>query len=153
MGETNSMKRIDVGFKLFKHLCRAEIIDEHCPYEIDSILPDQDIDTYRFLDGCTERGCRGITCEECWGIEVMGYKMQSLDLKIPIQVRTGDYRRQWTDAKIVHVSMEDVGQDEDEKEIKGLSFSVELGDGLTQKVSDAFGWGSEDWRYNVWIRD
>ena len=67
-----SMKRIDVGFKLFKHLCREEIIDEHCPYEIDSILPDQDIDTYKFLDGCIERGCRGITCEECWEITVMG---------------------------------------------------------------------------------
>jgi len=75
--------------------------------------------------------------------------MQSLDLKIPIQVRTGDYRRQWTDAKIVYVSMEDVGQDEDEKVIKGLSFSVEFGEGLTQKVSDAFGRGNEDWRYNV----
>jgi len=54
---------------------------------------------------------------------------------------------QRTDTKIVYVSMEDVGEDEDEKVIKGLSFSVEFGDGLTQRVSDAFGWGNEDWRY------
>ena len=73
--------------------------------------------------------------------------MQSLDLKRPIQVRMGDYRRQWMDAKIVYISMEDVGQDEDEKAIKGLSFSVEFGDGTTQRVSDAFGWSSEEWRY------
>lgn len=73
--------------------------------------------------------------------------MQSLDLKRSIQVRTGDYRRQWMDAKIVYVSMEDVGQDEDEKAIKGLSFSVEFGDGFAQRVTDAFGWSREEWRY------
>jgi len=77
----------------------------------------------------------------------MRNEILSLDLKRPIQVRTGDYRRQWMDAKIVYVSMEDVGQDEDGKAIQGLSFSVDFGDGLAQRVTDAFGWSSEEWRY------
>lgn len=57
-----------------------------------------------------------------------------------IQVRTGDYRRKWTDAKITHVWVQP----------HGLSFDVEfLGEdaGLKQHVLDAFGLSAEDWRY------
>lgn len=77
--------------------------------------------------------------------------VQSIDLTKPIQVRTGDYRRKWVDVKITHVGIGVVGYDADEGAVYGLSFSVKfLGEedkGCVQHVSDAFGWGSEEWRY------
>jgi len=72
--------------------------------------------------------------------------MQFLDLKRPILIRTGDYKRKWVDAKIIYVCIDDVGEDENGQPLKGLSFSVEF-DGCTQRISDAFGWGSDDWQY------
>lgn len=79
---------------------------------------------------------------------------QSLELNKPIQVRTGDYRRKWLDAKIFHVTMEQVGSDDDDNPIYGLSFSVEFIDESTiQRVTDAFGWSKDEWRYTDYERE
>ena len=79
-----------------------------------------------------------------------------LKLTAPIQVRTGDYRRKWVDARITSVKPEQFpeyyGDDEDEAPLRlGLSFNVEYedDDGQTycQHVADAFGWSADNWRY------
>lgn len=62
------MRYIDEGFsKLNK--CRSEIVENYCPSDVEQELPDLDINTYKFEDGDTQKGCRGITCEECWDKE------------------------------------------------------------------------------------
>ena len=63
-------RRIDEAFKSFKGECRSYIIDNYCPHDIDKNLEDIDIDTYQFSDDNIEKGCRGITCEECWDKEL-----------------------------------------------------------------------------------
>lgn len=71
-----------------------------------------------------------------------------LELDRPMEVRTGDYRRKWMEAQVISVCIDDVGEDEDGNVIKGLSFSVKfIEDGCTQRLSDAFGWNRENWRY------
>ena len=46
---------------------RTALIEEHCPYEVNKNLPDFDINTYKVKEfEWQERGCRGITCEDCW---------------------------------------------------------------------------------------
>lgn len=64
------MKTIERGFTFFKDKARCEIVDNYCPYEMDNMLDDMDLDTYEFVDENTERGCRGITCEQCWDKEL-----------------------------------------------------------------------------------
>lgn len=65
------MKRIDLGFKVFRGLARCEITYDHCPYEADKSLPDYDMGTFKFTERKgDDRGCRGILCDECWDIEL-----------------------------------------------------------------------------------
>lgn len=73
--------------------------------------------------------------------------MQTLTIDRDIQVRTGDFRREWKDAKITNVTMEDVDEDENGNTVKGLSFTVKFNDNCIQRVSDAFGWAAGEWRY------
>lgn len=75
--------------------------------------------------------------------------MQSLDLNKKIQVKTGDYRRKWVDAKVVYVRLDDVCDcDDDEIITKGISFGVKfLTEDGQQYIHDAFGWNSSNWRY------
>lgn len=73
---------------------------------------------------------------------------QYLDLKRPIQVRSGDYRQTFLDAIITSVSLDQVGEDEGGKPIMSISFSVDFPtDGGCQHVADAFGFNRESWRY------
>jgi len=47
--------------------CRQQLIDECCPYDVDRTMPDVDFNTYKTKESKKqERGCRGMTCEECW---------------------------------------------------------------------------------------
>ena len=64
------MKRIDKAFSCFKGEARCQIIENHCPYEMDNSLDDYDINTFQFSDTHIEKGCRGITCAECWDKEL-----------------------------------------------------------------------------------
>lgn len=60
------MTRIEKALAFFKGVSRCQIIEEYCPFEMDGSLEDYDANTYCFFDDNTEKGCRGITCEECW---------------------------------------------------------------------------------------
>ena len=64
------MRRIDKAFSVFKGKARCEIIPNYCPYNVDPRLPDVDGNTYREETECREQGCRGISCEECWDVEL-----------------------------------------------------------------------------------
>lgn len=66
------MRRIDKAFEKFTGMARCQIVPTYCPYNVDNSWEDADLDTYQFSDnGCNnERGCRGITCDECWDKEV-----------------------------------------------------------------------------------
>lgn len=68
------MTRIEMGFKFFKDLIRAEITADHCPHEIDENLPDMDIRTYKLDADVCDKGCRGITCDECWDKQYRKHK-------------------------------------------------------------------------------
>lgn len=68
------MRRIDKAFKCFAGKLRCQIVEEHCPYDMDASLENMDINTYHFSNEAqaenTEPGCSGITCEECWEKEI-----------------------------------------------------------------------------------
>jgi hypothetical protein len=64
------VKRIDLAFKRFPGYCASEIIDMACPVNVDELLPDINIDDYKWETECVEKGCRGITCYTCWQEEM-----------------------------------------------------------------------------------
>lgn len=66
------MKMIEKGLGVFKESTRSEIIENHCPKDMNKNLEDMDAYTFTFSDVVTgtERGCRGVTCEECWNKEI-----------------------------------------------------------------------------------
>lgn len=68
--------------------------------------------------------------------------MDMLKLDKDIQVYTG----KWMDVKVVSVAMTDV-VDFEGNQIKGLSFVAKFEDGCMQTVTDAFGFGADQWRY------
>ena len=64
------MRRIEKAFEVVENLMRCEIIDNFCPDLIDPSLPNFDINTFKHSDDPDGPGCRGITCEECWDMEL-----------------------------------------------------------------------------------
>lgn len=87
-----------------------------------------------------------------------------IDISKPIEVRTGDYRREWQLAKVtafgvdmVHCQNCDEWELEEEKDEEfsyhrgdkhaNVWVSVEFEDGCVQRLSDIFGRDKDEWRY------
>ena len=72
-----------------------------------------------------------------------------LDLTKPIQVKTGDYRQKWTDAKILNIGI-DVHQYDDNAWVE-MNANVEFIEGedrgSIQHINDLKGLYGEVWRY------
>ena len=66
-------RRITKALQRFKGECKSYIIDNYCPYDMDNNLEDLDPSTFVYSNEvyvAHERGCRGITCEDCWDKEL-----------------------------------------------------------------------------------
>lgn len=74
--------------------------------------------------------------------------MKVLQLNKEIQVLRWRTKRIWEDAKVIHVTLEEIIISvKDEEKVEVLSCAVEFADGCTQAITDVFGIGSDDWRY------
>lgn len=71
--DSEDNRRITQALQRFKGECKSYIIDNYCPYDMDKNLEDLDPSTFSYSNEvyvAHERGCRGITCEECWDKEL-----------------------------------------------------------------------------------
>jgi hypothetical protein len=73
------MKRIDKAFENFpdgicddddKFISKENYINEYCPYNLQVSEEDYDWSKGTVGDSSDIKGCRGITCIECWNKEL-----------------------------------------------------------------------------------
>ena len=59
-------ERIDKALEIMKDKTREEILEKYCPHDTILRLPNMDGNTW----DASVPGCRGISCEECWNVDV-----------------------------------------------------------------------------------